>query len=201
LKVDKWLDFFKKNWNKKLFTLSDLVILTDENPSSLAVQLSRLVKSGIVDHPVRGWYENPFNTPSYEELAMVIRYPSYLSMEYALSKQGILSQNVFTFTLITMKLPYVYRNNNNIFEYHQVKRSLFWGYLTEGGIQIAEPEKALLDLVYIRIVRGKDMKRSALGSLIEDMYLEDIDQKRLLQYAERYDETTRKILSGFIVKE
>ena len=89
MKADKWLDFFKKNRNKKLFTLSDLVILTGENKSSLTVQLSRLVKSGIVDHPVRGWYGNPFQTPSKEELAMVIRYPSYLSMEYALSKKGM----------------------------------------------------------------------------------------------------------------
>jgi len=201
MKVDKWLELFKKNRNKKLFTISDLIILTGEKPSSLAVQLSRLVKSGIIAHPVRGWYVNPFQVPSKEEFAMVIRYPSYLSMEYALSKQGILSQNVFTYTLVTMKLPYTYRSGDDVFEYHQLKKSLFWGYLKEGVVQIAEPEKAILDLVYIRIVRGRDMKPSALGSLIEDMYLEDIDQKRLLQYADRYDKTTRKILSRLIVNE
>ena len=131
---------------------------------------------------------------------MVIRYPSYLSMEYALSEQGILSQNVFTFTLITSKLPNIFGTGDNIFEYHQVKKSLFWGYLIEGTVQVAEPEKALLDLVYVRVVRGKDMKRSALGSLMEDMYLEEIDRKRLFQYAKRYDVTTRKILSELLVK-
>jgi len=200
MKVDKWLDVFKKNRNKKLFTLSDLLILTGETKSSLTVQLSRLVKSGIIAHPVRGWYVNPFQIPSQKELAMVIRYPSYLSMEYALSEQGILSQNVFTFTLITSKLPYIFGTGDNIFEYHQVKKSLFWGYLIEGTVQVAEPEKALLDLVYVRVVRGKDMKRSALGSLMEDMYLEEIDRKRLFQYAKRYDVTTRKILSELLVK-
>jgi predicted transcriptional regulator of viral defense system len=201
MKVDKWLDLFKKNRNKKLFTLSDLIILTGEKKSSIAVQLSRLVKSGIVEHPVRGWYVNPFRIPSTEELSMVVRYPSYLSMEYALSKHGILSQNVFTFTLVTTKLPYTYRAEDNVFEYHQVKKSLFWGYIKKGDIQIAEPEKAFLDLVYIRIVRGKDMKTSALESLVEDMYLEDIDQKRLFKYADSYDKTTRKILSGLMVDE
>ena len=132
---------------------------------------------------------------------MLIRYLSYLSMEYALSKHGILSQNVFTFTLITTKLPYVFRTHDNIFKYHQVKRSLFWAYLKEGSVQIAESEKALLDLIYIRLVRGRDMKTRVLSSLIEDMYIEDIDQKKLSQYAKRYDETTRKILAKLMFKE
>jgi predicted transcriptional regulator of viral defense system len=201
MKIDKWLDFFKNNKNKSLFSFSDVVILTGENKASIAVQLSRLVKSGIIEHPVRGWYVNPFRAPSNEELAMVIRYPSYLSLEYALSKHGILSQNVFTYTLISTKLPYIYRTNENIFEFHQVKRSLFWGYQKEGFVQIAEPEKALLDLVYIKVVRGRNLNPSALGSLMEDMYLEEIDHKKLFQYADRYDETTLKILSRLMVKE
>ena len=201
MKLDKWLDYFKKNKNKTLFTFSDLVAATGDNKSSIAVQLSRLVNSGIIEHPVRGWYVNPFRTPSNEELAMVIRYPSYLSMEYALSKLGILSQNVLTYTLITMKLPYVYQTKDNIFEYHQMKKSLFWGYQKEGFIQIAEPEKALLDLIYIRIDRGRNMKTDAIGSLMEDMYLEDIDKKKLLQYSNRFGKTTQKILSNLMVKE
>ena len=201
MKINKWLDFFKKNKNKSLFSFSDVVILIEENKASIAVQLSRLVKSGIIEHPVRGWYVNPFRAPSNEELAMVIRYPSYLSMEYALSKQGILSQNVFTYTLITTKLPYLYRTKKNIFEFHQVKRSLFWGYQKEGFVQIAEPEKALLDLVYIKVVRGRSLNLRVFGSLVEDMYLEDIDYKKLFQYAKRYDKTTRKVISGLMVKE
>lgn len=200
MKIDKWLDFFRKNKNKSLFTFSDLVLLTGENRSSIAVHLSRFVKSGIIEHPVRNWYINPFQAPSSEELAMVIRYPSYLSMEYALSKHGILSQNVFTHTLITTKLPYIFRTKESIFEFHQVKKSLFWGYRKEGIVQIAEPEKALLDLVYIRTVRRRNLKRDALVSLIDDMYQEDFDKKRLYKYANRYDKTTRKILSQLMVK-
>lgn len=198
MKIDKWLDFFKKNTNKKLFSLSDLVLLTGEDKSSLSVQLSRLVKSGMIEHPVRGWYVNPFQTPSKEELAMVIRHPSYLSIEYALSKHGILSQNVFTFTLVTTKLPYIYRTDDHVFEYHQVKRSLFWGYLKEGSVLIADPEKALLDLIYIRFVRGRDMKSNALDSFMDDMYLEEIDGKKLFRYAKRYNKTTREVLSGLM---
>ena len=126
---------------------------------------------------------------------MVIRRPSCLSMEYALSRQGILSQNVCTITLVTTKLPYTYRTGDSVLEYHQMKRSLFRGYAIEGTVLVAEPEKALLDLIYIRHVRGKYMERSSLDSLMDDMYLEELDRKKLLSYAEGFDRITRKILS------
>ena len=94
MKVDEWLDLFRQNRGKSLFSLSDLVLLTGDQRPSLSVQLSRLVASGVIERPARGWYANPFAFPSDEEVAMVIREPSYLSMEYALSREGILSQQV-----------------------------------------------------------------------------------------------------------
>lgn len=192
--VEEWLDFFRKNTNKKLFSLSDLVLLTGENRSSLSVQLSRMVSSGIIDRPARGWYANPFRPPGDEEVAMVIRAPSYLSMEYALSRLDVLSQNVFTLTLITTRLPYTYRGEEKVFEYHQIKRELYWGYSREGMIHIAQPEKALLDLIYIRFSRG-DGSKDSLHSLVDDMYLEDMERGRLIGYSKWFDRTTRSLLS------
>lgn len=48
VKVDEWLDFFRQYKEKKLFSLSDFIQLTGENKSSISVQLTRLVKSGVV---------------------------------------------------------------------------------------------------------------------------------------------------------
>ncbi|KAA0014073.1 MAG: hypothetical protein FE037_03000 [Thermoplasmata archaeon] len=48
LKSDEWLLFFKRHRDKKIFSLSDLSQLTGEDKSSLYVQLTRLVKSGLV---------------------------------------------------------------------------------------------------------------------------------------------------------
>jgi len=129
---------------------------------------------------------------------MVIRRPSYLSMEYALSRHGILSQNVFTLTLVTPKLPYTYRTGDSIFEYHQIKRSLFSGYVQEGSVLVAEPEKAMLDLVYIRYVRGREFGRSALDSLVDDMYLDDLDRGKVLRHAEGFDGRTIEVLSDLL---
>lgn len=197
MKIEGWMEFFKKHRRKKLFSISDLVLLTDEDKPSLSVALSRLVGSNTIERPVRGWYINPFNIPTDEELAMVIRNPSYLSMEYALSKHNILSQTVFTYTLITTKRPYLFRTDDKVFEYHQVKRELFWGYKTDGDIKTAEPEKALLDLIYVRTVRGRGRK-TTLDSLMDDMYLGDLNKKKIATYSQKYDKTTRKILQDYI---
>ena len=194
MKINEWMDFFKVHKNKKIFSLNDLKVLTGDNTSTIPIQLSRLSRNGLVKNPIKGWYTNPFNSPSSEELSMVLRAPAYLSMEYALSRHGILSQDVHTYTLITTKLPHIYRSDENIFEYHQVKRSLFWGYGKEGNIQIARPEKALLDLIYIRYSRNRNTNESLLLSLMDDMYLEDIDEEILKNYSNKYDKGTKDFM-------
>lgn len=198
MKVDEWLDLFRGNRNKRLFSLSDLVLLTGDKRSSLSVQLSRLVSSGVIERPARGWYANPFTPPSDEEVAMVIREPSYLSLEYALSRHGILSQQAQVLTLVTTRLPYTFRTGDRVFEYHQVKRSLFRGYRREGDVLVAEPEKALLDLIYVRFVRGRDTARGALDSLVDDMYLEELDAGRLSRHADLFDARTRDVLEELL---
>lgn len=196
--MDEWLDLFRGNRGKGLFSLSDLVLLTGDRRSSLTVQLSRLVASGVIERPARGWYANPFAPPSDEEVAMVIRRPTYLSMEYALSRSGILSQRVHVLTLVTTRLPYTYRSGDAVLEYHQVKRSLFRGYVSEGDVQVAEPEKALLDLIYVRHVRGRDVTRDALGSLVDDMHLEEMDPARMSLHATAFDARTRRVLERLV---
>ncbi len=194
MKVNEWMGFFRDHTIKKIFSLNDLKVLTGEKTSSISVQLSRLSGSGLVMNPVKGWYTNPFNIPNSEELSMVLRAPCYLSMEYALSRHGILSQDVHTYTMVTTKLPHTYRSDDDIFEYHQIKRSLFWGYTVEGTVQVAEPEKALLDLIYIRYTRNRDANEFLIHSLMDDMYLEDLDEERLSNYSIKYDNATRDFM-------
>lgn len=195
MKVDEWLSFFKQYREKKLFSLSDLVQLTGEDKPSLSVQLTRLVKTDVISRAAQVWYENPFAPPSSEEVAMAIRYPSYLSMEYALSKHGILSQVAHTLTLVTTKLPYTYKTDHAVYEFHQISRSLFWGYQQEGTVLIAEPEKALLDLIYIRCVKTGELNIDGLASLVDDMAVYEFDLEKLHQYAKNFASGTQRVLS------
>lgn len=195
LKVDEWLIFFKRHPEKKLFSKSDLMQLTQTSKSSLSVQLTRLVKTKVINRVAQAWYENPFNTPSAEEIAMVIRHPAYISMEYALSKHGILSQAAYTLTLITTKLPYTYKTKQTVYEYHQIGKSLFWGYKKDETVQIAEPEKALLDLIYIRHIKNKELNINGIASLLNDMSIDEFNLETLQNYSQKYSKKIRKILS------
>lgn len=194
MKVNRWLDFFKTHSEKSLFSLSDLLVLTGEDESSIGVQLTRLVNAGIIERVARGWYENPFNPPNPEEISMVLRYPSYLSLEYALSTRGILSQRAVILTLVTTKNTYTYSAAEREYEYHRVKPELFFGYERQGPILIAEPEKALLDLVYIRMVHGGEMKIEDFLSLLEDMETEELDAETLSNYKSKFGKPVEEAL-------
>lgn len=190
MKVEEWLAFFQSYPEKKLFTLADLVQLTGEDKASLSVQLTRLIQGNVIQRAARQWYKNPFNPPSREEVAMALRPPAYLSLEYALSKHGILSQAAYVLTLATTRSPYTYQTAEATYEYHQIRRTLFWGYTQENNVALAEPEKALLDLVYIRQVMTRELRQPALASLIEDMDLTALHENRLHQYAQRFPPQT-----------
>jgi predicted transcriptional regulator of viral defense system len=201
MKVDELLALFKEHRRKKLFTLSDIITLADERRSSVSVQLSRMAKARIVENPLKGIYLNPFNIPSVAEIAMFLRDPCYLSMEYALSRSGILSQEAFTLTLVTTRPPHRFVSPKNVFEYHQVKQDLFWGYRKDGNVLVADPEKALLDLIYLRYTRSRVRDERGILSLMDDMYLEDLDRDRLMEYGKRFDQITLDILSkGMVIK-
>ena len=194
MKVDAWLKIFKQNRQKKLFSLSDINQLVDESRENIAVELTRLVKKEVISRITRGWYTNPFNLPSYEEISMILRVPCYLSMEYALSRYGTLSQRAVTFTLITTQKPYIYKKGKEVYEYHQIKRSLFWGYKQDRDILIAEAEKALLDLIYIRMIHSKQVSIEQFSSLLDDMYKEDFNKNKLKKYAKQFGGMTQEIL-------
>jgi len=196
MKIDEWLNFFRKHKQKTVFTLADLSQLTGIKKNILSVELNRLTKSNLLQRAAKDFYENPFNPPTIEETAMVKRHPSYLSMEYALSQQGILSQRACTLTLITTKIPRIYKTKDITLEYHQISRTLFWGYKKQGIIQIAEPEKALLDLIYIRNLKNKEMKINDLKSMINDMNLEELDKNKLIEYSKKYPKNMQKILQS-----
>jgi hypothetical protein len=193
MKVDEWLEFFRQHPQKKLFSISDFAQLVDESASSVSVQLTRLVHANVISRVAHGWYANPFHHPSPEEVAMVLRVPCYLSLEYALSRKGVLSQHVYTLTLVTPRLPYTFRAENMRYEYHQLHKSLFWGYEEERGVLVGTAEKALLDLLYIRGVRTKEFTVRMFRSFLEDMDLTLLQQAQLREYADRFGKGTRAL--------
>ncbi len=199
MKISGWLELFRDHPEKHLFSISDMAQLTGRKREVLQVELTRLVKSGTVERCARGWYSNPFSPPTPEEVAMVLRHPSYISMEYALSLHSILSQTTFTITLVTLRGPYTYRMGERVFEYHQISGKLFWGFERRGEFSVAEPEKALLDLIYIRHVRNREFDMEGLKSLLDDMYPDELDKETLGEYAHMFGGQTLKVAKLLLI--
>ena len=157
----------------------------------LRVQLSRWVKAKKLNKIKNGIYllsENYRTKPSrLDYLSTLINRPSYISFEYALADYGLIPELIPNITLITTRRPIKRSVEGRLFIYRNVKKELFWGFVAKGEKNFeafyAEPEKALLDLLYF--TRGK----------IDDVFIDELrlqnteilDSNKLMEYAKRFD--------------
>jgi predicted transcriptional regulator of viral defense system len=170
-------------WKQKIFRTVDFATLLSRDMPSVRVELSRLVSRGLLDRASKGLYLNPYNLPTEEELAMVLRSPTYISMESALARHGILSQSPFTMTLVTTGSTGTIDTMKTWFEYHNLQSPWFIGYHRSDTYDIAESEKALCDLVYLRYRRKRELSEERIRSLLDDMDLTALHKTPLRRYA------------------
>ena len=180
------LAYMRKN-RKYVFTPKELADALGMRKESVAMALHRLVKMGIVEKGLRGQYINPFVI--YDSLKIALDYckPSYASMEFALSGD-IYKQNIYAYTIVTTKRvkPGVRFLGNRFVEYYHISTRLFFGFKEyPSGVAFAEPEKAVLDMIYFRYFKGSYSLNSLLSDL-DDMFLEELDKDKLFRYAERF---------------
>ena len=163
-------------FTKKLpcFEIENLKIL-GAKPNSLKTALFRLSKKGEIIRLKKGVYvskgfvektkaESNFSV-FLEFLASKIYPPSYLSLDYVLYENNILTEIPQNFTSITKNKTATITNQFGIFIYHKIKDKLFLGFGTKrsGDFLIfkATKAKALFDFLYLRknIILNKDMAK------------------------------------------
>ena len=191
---------YMRNNRKPVFTLSELADALKMDKYALAVALNRLVKKGLVDKGFHGQYLNPFVIYDSLKIAVDYKKPAYVSMEYALSGD-IFKQNYYIYTIVTtrkvstskiarkMKLRSsgLMKLGKVFVEYHQISPRLFFGFKEHpSGIAFAEPEKAVLDIIYFRYLKTGFYSLDMLLSVLDDMFLEELDKDKLFNYAERF---------------
>lgn len=173
-----------RSFNKPYFTLADLEKILKIKRDSLYVMLHRLVKSGVLIRLKRGVYQPGLQGLELEKTANELYYPSYLSFESALSRYGILSQIAYTLTFATTRRSKKLLLAGREVEYRQLKKEYFFGYILDNGIYIAEPEKALLDQLYM-ISKGK------VSSDINEWSLVALKKNKFLQYSMEFPKVVR----------
>jgi len=176
-----------KAFEKPYFKISDFEKIFGLKKESLYVKLNRLVKSGLLKRLQRGLYEVIFSEAQIEEIANQIYWPSYLSLESALAKAGIIDQIPYTLTFVTPKKSKKIILGNREVEYRQIKKKLFFGYKKEGKILIAAPEKALIDQIYFY-----SLGKAFLNFKGWDFC--NLKKEKLLRYSKPYPKKVREIL-------
>ncbi len=190
LKKIKTVDILKEL--PSIFTYADAAKFSN-NPNVFLVRASYC---GYVKKIARGVYFNSLfgDKPRVEQIACFIRQPSYVSCEWALNYHGVILQVPVVCTVITLSASVGKRNvikyDDNIIEYSKISEHLFWGFERIDDFNIATPEKAFMDTVYLR-------KRMPFFDEIE---IEKLDFKKLLKISKKYPLSSQKIVNLLLDK-
>ena len=181
-------------FNKPYWSVADLdKILGYRSRQTLLVVLHRLVREGVLTRMRRGIYRVSIHSVEGAHLANLLYTPSYLSFESALSRYGILSQIPYAMTLATTRRSKKMTLDGTAVEYRQLREDLFFGHRLEKGLDIAEPEKALLDALYL-VTRGK------LSLALEELDLSGLSLKKLDSYGSRFPRYVQAALARLRAK-
>lgn len=136
---------------RTVFRLSDVAMLTgDTDRISLSKKLNYYVRTGKLNNPRKGIYTKP--DYSARELACRLYTPSYISLETVLASEGVIFQYDSSITIVSY-LSRTLEINEQTLRYRKIKNACLLN--TRGiirqteGINIATPERALLDMLYL----------------------------------------------------
>lgn len=162
------------------------------NAVAVTQALARQERRGLVEHISKKIYFNwlaPDASP--RDLVNVLRTQAYVSLETALREYGISTQSPRAITCVTTERPKDFSGRTIRVVYRGISQRLYWGYKQKttryGTYKIAEPEKALLDFVYLALQQGID-------PALDDLEFEQLSRRKLLDYANRFPSTVYKHL-------
>jgi predicted transcriptional regulator of viral defense system len=154
--------------------------------------LSRLADRSLVSRVAKGIYTNRLVRDSApQDFIKLLRPNSYVSLESALSHWGLSTQSSIALTCVTTGKPKEYRTPEFTIIFRTISKRLYWGFIEKqtrySKYPIAEPEKALLDWIYLTLQAG-------LKPSLDEIEFKSIDKQKLAKYAVKYPGTVRNTL-------
>jgi predicted transcriptional regulator of viral defense system len=141
----------------KSFPLIPVSDILKHDPGFDTRRLVEWQNKGYIEKIKNGFYyftHQQKNEMFYFLAASKIYKPAYVSLESALSYHGLIPEGVFSVTAITTNNTATFHSKLCRFYFRHLKASLFFGYnllkYNEFHINMAEPEKALLDYLYLQ---------------------------------------------------
>ena len=152
---------FIKKLHRPVWTTYELAALSGKSLSATTQALNFLQKQGLISRVYRGiWCEiGNERLSSYAIVPFLLpRHRAYISFISALHLHGIIEQIPQVITLASTAHTKLIHTKLGTFSVHQLTPSFFDGfswYKERGSFLIAEPEKALVDSLYISACKKK----------------------------------------------
>lgn len=184
-----------------LLRLDDLVRRYNVREITARNTLRRYETRGLVEHVSNKVYINRLNQNfSPRDLVNVLRPESYVSLESALVDRGVTNQSPAILTCVTSGYPRTFHTPSLTISYRKVSRDLYWGFEQKrtryNTYQIALPEKALLDWIYLN-------RQEGLPTPLDELNIQFLNHQRLKEFADKFpgtvQETVKEILLNHMV--
>lgn len=185
--------------NLGLFTVREAEVLFPAQDTLLMLlQFHQWCRKGWIKRVKRGLYELAYPEQivlSDFYVANKLYEPSYISLETALSHYQLLPETAAQVTSVTPHATRRFKNFHGLFTYFSIRPRAFAGYtlirLQGRTVRIAEPEKAVVDRLYMSLRRGEDWRlvcdRWDLGQI------KKMNNRKLASYADLLEASGAKI--------
>lgn len=160
------------------------------NKQTIRNQLRRWQAKGLIIKLKKGMYLLNVNdrkiNPSKQFIANQLYMPSYVSLEYALNFYDLIPERVSEITSITTKKTVRFVNDCGAFNYQHIKPQAFRGFKMakdEVGLTffIAEPEKAVIDFLYLNLDKIKILEEDVFESSYRFQNTETLNQRMIME--------------------
>jgi len=167
--------------------------------ASVQKALLRLKHRGLVSRVAEGVYANKLvRDIAAADFIRVLRPYSYVSLESGLSHWGLSTQSPVALTCVTTGKPKEYRVPEFAIRFRAISRNLYWGFVEKqtryATYLIAEPEKALLDWVYLSLQGG-------IRPSLDEVDFKSVSKEKLAEYASKFPGSVRNVLTHSLAFE
>jgi hypothetical protein len=139
-------------------TTSDAAAVLGLSVEAASHTLRRLASSGLVVPVRRGvWALTDQVDPLALAEYVTAPYPSYVSLQTALYRRGMITQIPSSIYLVSLARSDLVETRIGTYSVHHVRPVLFGGFDHDprSGTKLALPEKALFDFLYLSPTRGR----------------------------------------------
>lgn len=172
--------------DKRYLTGREIASVLNVREASRRVVLSRLVKRKILRRLRRNIYEVILKPSDILEVSNIIYQPSYLSFTYCLGKLGILNQITYEIEFATPKKTKRIKMRDRSIVFRKIDKKLFFGFTLKDNIFIAEPEKALLDTLYLQSRGLEKLEETELN-------LKGLSKSKFLKMSKKFPPKVQKM--------